>query len=174
MSCKEILIVAGPNGAGKSTFAASYPGLATGELTYVNADLIAVGLCPGEPARAGIRAGRLMLAELDRLASSGQSFAFETTLSGRGHLRRIRRWRQDGYRVTLLFLSLPSAEHAVARVLQRVALGGHDVPADVIRRRYRASLANFRREYAPVVDEWLLFDNQGNRPQMIERSSTLA
>ena len=173
MSVKEILIVAGPNGAGKTTFARDHLNLETRGLTYLNADLIAAGLAPGEPALADLQAGRQMLAEMDRLANHGYSFAFETTLSGRGYLRRIQRWRNDGYHVTLLFLWLPSEERAIARVRRRVSLGGHHVPDQMVRRRYHAGLENFRHLYSPVVDEWELWDSRGKRPRMIERSGNL-
>ena len=114
-----------------------------------------------------------MLAELDQFADDGESFAFETTLSGRGYLRRIQRWRNDGYHVTLLFLWLPSEERAIARVRRRVSLGGHHVPDQMVRRRYRAGLENFRHLYSPVVDEWELWDSRGKRPRMLERSGNL-
>ena len=96
MPAKEILIIAGPNGASKTTFAFRYLGLEQRGIPFVNADLIASGLDPTEPGRADIQAGRLMLAELDRHTQEGRSFAFVTTLSGRGYLRKIRRWRADG------------------------------------------------------------------------------
>ena len=159
MPAKEILIIAGPNGAGKTTFAFRYLGLEQRGIPFVNADLIASGLDPTEPGRADIQAGRLMLAELDRHAQEGRSFAFETTLSGWGYLRKIRRWRADGYRVSLIFLSLPSAEDAVRRVAQRVSRGGHDVPPDVVRRRFAAGLRNLRELYSHEVDSWVLYDN---------------
>jgi len=174
VSVKEILIVAGPNGAGKTTFARNHLDLAARGLAYLNADVIAERLSPGAPELADVQAGRQMLAEMDRLADEDRSFAFETTLSGRGYLRRIRRWRDKGYRVTIMFLRLPSEDFALERVRERVANGGHDVPARQVRRRYHRGLTNFRREYAAAVDEWLLFDNRGKRPQLIERSSNLA
>ena len=165
----EIVIVAGPNGAGKTTFAFSYLGVEARGLAFVNADLIAAGLSPLDPQAAAVKAGRLMLAEIDRLVAEGRSFAFETTLAGRGYLRRIDSWRRIGYRVTLLFLSLPSPEEAVDRVRHRVAQGGHNIPEDVIRRRFEAGLANLRERYGPIVDGWVLCDNAGLTPVIVER-----
>jgi len=173
VSVQEILIVAGPNGAGKTTFARNHLDLDARGLTYLNADVIAERLSPGAPELADVQAGRQMLAEMDRLAADGRSFAFETTLSGRGYLRRIQQWRADGYHVTLMFLRLPSVDLALSRVRERVALGGHDVPARDIHRRYHRGIANFRREYAPAVDDWLLFDSEGDRLRLIEWSGDL-
>ncbi len=169
MASREILIIAGPNGAGKTTFAFRYLRVQGRGLPFVNADLIASGLAPLGGRNADVSAGRLMLAEIDELAAEGQSFAFETTLAGRGYLRRIDRWRHDGYRVTLLFLSLRSPEYAIERVRQRVAQGGHRVPDDVVRRRFDAGLRNLRNIYSARVDHWVLYDNSGLAPVVLER-----
>ena len=172
MASQEIIIVAGPNGAGKTTFAMKYLPVHPDGMDYINADLIAVGLAPMDPLSANIRAGRLLLAELDRLTAEKQSFAFETTLSGRAYLRRIIRWRELGYRVTLLFLSLPSADEAVERVRHRVAKGGHHVPEDDVRRRFAAGLSNFHNVYAEAVAEWVLFDNRSRTPVILDQKGT--
>ena len=168
MPSKDILIIAGPNGAGKTTFALTYLRVEARGLPFLNADMIAAGLAPVGSRQSDVMAGRLMLAEIDRLAGEGRSFAFETTLSGRGYLRRIDRWRSMGYRVTLLFLSLPSPEDAVARVRGRVQQGGHYIPEDVIRRRFASGLANLRAVYAERVDSWVLFNNTGRAPVLVE------
>lgn len=161
-------MVAGPNGAGKTTFAMKYLPVHPEGMEYLNADLIASGLAPMDPLSVNIRAGRLLLAELDRLTAEKQNFAFETTLSGRAYLRRIARWRELGYRVKLLFLSLPSADDAVNRVSQRVAKGGHHVPEHDVRRRFATGLSNFRNVYAEAVDDWVLFDNSDPPPVILE------
>ena len=168
-SPKEIVIIAGPNGAGKTTFAFSYLGVEARGLAFVNADLIATGLSPLDPQAAAVKAGRLMLAEIDRLVAEGRSFALETTLAGRGYLRKIESWQGQGYRVLLLFLSLPTPEEAIRRVALRVSQGGHHIPEDVIRRRFRAGLANLRERYGPIVDGWVLYDNAGLTPVVVER-----
>ena len=169
MAEKEILIIAGPNGAGKTTFALTYLSADPRGLPFLNADLIAAGLAPLGSWRSDAQAGRLMLEEIDRLVAGGRSFAFETTLAGRGYLRRIERWRRAGYRVTLLFLSLPSPELAIDRVRQRVAQGGHNIPEEVIRRRFDAGLRNLHKVYSASVDDWVLFDNRGPVPVVIDR-----
>lgn len=166
----RIIIIAGPNGAGKTTFAREFlPNEALCPV-FVNADLIAAGLAPFAPATAAVQAGRLMLQELNRHFIARASFAFETTLSGRGYLRLIDKWREAGYRVKLIFLRLDSPEEAIARVAQRVRQGGHDVPESVIRRRFAAGRHHFEHLYAPKVDAWALYDNAGNKPVLLDWS----
>ena len=168
MADKNVLIIAGPNGAGKTTFALTYLRVEAEGLPFLNADMIAAGLAPFGSRHSDVMAGRLMLAEIDRLAAEGRSFAFETTLAGRGYLRRIDGWHRMGYRVTLLFLSLQSPDQAIDRVRRRVQQGGHHIPEDVIRRRFHAGIDNFRSVYAERVDSWVLLDNTGKAPVLIE------
>jgi predicted ABC-type ATPase len=164
----KIIIIAGPNGAGKSTFAKEYlPREAHCEV-FVNADLIAAGLSPFAPERAAVRAGKMMLEEVAALASRRASFALETTLSGVGYARHVPAWRNAGYEVDLHFLSLPSAEHAIRRVAGRVRQGGHNIPEDVIRRRFASGLRCFEQIYKALVDGWWLYDNTHGRPILID------
>jgi predicted ABC-type ATPase len=164
----RVIIIAGPNGAGKTTFAREFLPNEAGCPVFVNADLIAAGLAPFAPESAALQAGRVMLQELARHFAARESFAFETTLSGRTYLRSIDQWQAAGYVVKLIFLRLDSAEEAVARVAQRVRQGGHHIPEDVIRRRFDAGLANFEQLYAPKVDAWALYDNAGTTPVLID------
>ena len=164
---RQIIIVAGPNGAGKTTFAREYLLKEADCPDFVNVDFIAAGLSPFDPNRAAIRAGRIMLSEIQRRTRAGESFAFETTLSGHVYARLIPRWRVDGYRVRLVFLSLPNPEMAIARVAARVAQGGHDVASTVVRRRFDVGLRNFQEIYMNLVDRWEWYDNSGNTPQLI-------
>ena len=160
-TARRVLIIAGPNGAGKTTFAREYlPNEASCE-TFVNADLIAAGLSPFRPGAAAIRAGRLMLQEIDAHARLGHSFAFETTLAARSYLRRITEWRANGYRVKLFFLALATPAEAIERVRLRVNQGGHAVPEAVIRRRFEAGQRNFRDTYRHRVDFWQQFNISG-------------
>ncbi|MDR3159150.1 MAG: zeta toxin family protein [Zoogloeaceae bacterium] len=168
MTGKKIIIIAGPNGAGKTTFARSFLPVEARLPRFINADLIAAGLSPFAPEAAAVKAGRLMLKEIESYARRGESFAFETTLAGLGYLRHIARWRAKGYRVSLFFLSLPDAEAAIARVAGRVRQGGHDIPESVIRRRFAAGWDNFLRRYRATVDDWALYDNAGEIPAMLE------
>ena len=167
-SSKKILIVAGANGAGKTTFATEFLPNEADCPIFINADLIAVGLSPFRPDLTAVRAGRLMLSMIHEHVRKGESFAFETTLSGRSYARLIPRWREQGYRVKLFFLRLSEPEIAISRVIQRVSEGGHDVPELVIRRRFHSGLRNFERVYKGLVDEWAVYDNSGGEPILIE------
>jgi len=165
---KKVVIIAGPNGAGKTTFAREFLPAEAELPTFINADLIAAGLSPFDPGVAAIRAGRTMLAEIDRHAAAGRSFAFETTLAGHTYARRIDAWRSQGFTVELIFLSLRFSDEAIARVAMRVRQGGHDVPPEVIRRRFSAGMRNFLGQYRHRVDFWQWYDNSGVAPRLLE------
>ena len=165
---QKIVIIAGPNGAGKTTFAREFLVREAGCPSFVNADLIAAGLSPFTPEQAALRAGRLMLKEIRAYVRRRESFAFETTLSGRLYAGYIPQWQKTGYRIKLIFLSLPDAEMAVRRVRIRVAQGGHDVDESVIRRRFDKGWNNFHNIYKRLVDAWVLYDNSGESPQLID------
>ena len=167
---QRIIIIAGPNGAGKTTFAREYLMKEAHCPDFVNVDLIAAGLSPFNPNRAAIQAGRIMLSEIQRRVRKGESFAFETTLSGHVYAQMIPGWRNSGYRVRLIFLSLADPEMAISRVKIRVAQGGHNVGSAVIRRRFDAGLRNFQDIYQHLVDKWEWYDNSGNTPQLISEA----
>lgn len=165
---KKIIIIAGPNGAGKTTFASEFLPKEAGCPAFVNADLIAAGISPFEPELAGFRAGRLMLEEIHQYTRKNESFAFETTLSGRSYAGYMPRWQSDGYLVKLFFLRLESPELAIARVRQRVREGGHNIPEQIIRRRFHSGLINFENLYKSLVNEWALYDNSSSEPVLLE------
>ena len=155
----KVVVLAGPNGAGKSTSAAK---LLLGALKvheFVNADTIAQGLSAFAQDRVALQAGRIMLARLKELAKSRANFGYETTLASRSYARWLKGLQAAGYEVHLLFLWLPAADMAVARVADRVRLGGHDVPEVTIRRRYASGLANLRDIYLSLADSWKVIDN---------------
>ncbi len=156
------VLVAGPNGAGKSTSAPRLLRDEFGPIEFVNADAIAKGLSSFNPEKVAVAAGRILLRRLDALQRAGETFAVETTLSGRSYSKQVKKLKADGYRFDLLFLWLPSVDLAVARVAQRVKLGGHDIPEPVIRRRYRAGLRNFFTLYRPMADSWKFYDSSAN------------
>ena len=169
----RVIIIAGPNGAGKTTFAREFLPNEANCPAFINADLIAAGLSPFAPEAVAIQAGRLMLHEMDKHFAARTSFAFETTLSGRIYLRRIKQWRHAGYEVGLIFLQLASPEEAIARVTQRVKQGGHSIPEPVIRRRFATGKKNFLSYYASAVDYWALYDNSGDQPVLLDWSETV-
>lgn len=164
---KRIVIIAGPNGAGKTTFAREFLPNEANCPIFVNADLIAAGLSPFAPELAAFKAGRLMLEEIASHVKRGESFAFETTLAGLTYTQMIPVWRSSGYIVELAFLSLPDVEMAIERVANRVHQGGHNVPEEVIRRRFVHGIKNFER-YKLLVDSWQLYDNSDIPTILIE------
>ena len=156
---KDVIVIGGPNGAGKTTWAYRRLSSTLDIREFVNADEIARGISPLDPEAGALAAGRLMIERLNELVSAGQGFAFETTCSGRGHVRLLQRCRATGYRITLIFLWLPSANIALSRVARRVSRGGHRIPNEVIVRRYAAGLRNMRHIYLPLADEAYIYDN---------------
>jgi predicted ABC-type ATPase len=163
-----VIVLAGPNGAGKTTAARTLLAETLRLMTFVNADVIAQGLSGFDPDSMAMEAGRLMLQRLHALAEQGASFAFETTLAGRGYARWLRSLRVAGYTVDLVYFWLASPDLAVARVAERVSRGGHDIPEETTRQRYGRSVRNFFRLYRLVVGTWKFIDNtQPWVPQLV-------
>ncbi len=159
MTSKPVaLILAGPNGAGKTTVSSVFVGP---DVEFVNADIIGADLRRDDPNRAGadVTAGRIVSARLRELAAERRSFCFETNLASPGLVGRVDAWRADGYEVKLTFISLANVDLALTRVARRVAVGGHDIPEETVRRRFAAGLRYFFTLYRFRVDEWALYDN---------------
>lgn len=163
----NLYIIAGCNGAGKTTASFTVLPEMLNCREFVNADEIAAGLSPFNPEGVAIQAGRLMIDRVIHLLKEGETFAFETTLATRSYVKLIQQAQRRGYFVTLLFFSLSTAEQAVRRVAKRVSLGGHNIPTDVIYRRYDAGLRNLFQLYMPIVDCWALYDNSNCPSQKI-------
>lgn len=155
----HLIIIAGANGSGKSTAAPALLQNAVHIDNFVNADVIAQGLCAFQPEKVAIQAGRVMLSRIHQLAEKQATFAFETTLSSRTFAPWIARLKKEGYQFHLIFLWLKTEELAVSRVQERIKMGGHSVPETTIRRRYHAGLQNFFKLYQPITDSWQLYDN---------------
>lgn len=155
----RLFIISGCNGAGKTT--ASYTLLP--EMLecrqYVNSDEFAKGLAPFDPESVSVQASRLMLMRIRYLFSKKEDFSIETTLATRSLLKMIREAQAEGYFVTLMYFWLNSPDLAVARVKARVEAGGHNIPEETVRRRYRVGIKYFFRDYAPLCDRWILADN---------------
>ena len=156
---KNLYIISGCNGAGKTT--ASYTVLP--EILdckeFVNADEIARGLSPFNPESVAIEAGRIMLQRIEELLGKGETFSIETTLATKSYISLVRRAQAKGYRVSVLFFWLKTPEQAIQRVEERVQKGGHNIPKDVIRRRYVAGINNLFNLYMKEVDYWDIYDN---------------
>ena len=167
MHSKNLYVIAGPNGSGKTTFAKKFLPDHANCTYFINADLIAQGLSPFSPVVAAMKAGRLVLKEIEEMSAKGVSFAFETTLSGKTYLSLLNRLKNKGYRIHLFFLWIPNSNLALERIKDRVAGGGHDVPAVDVRRRFRRSIDNFFKVYEPLLDTWMLYDNSAAEPVLI-------
>ena len=169
-SVPDIYLIGGPNGAGKTTTALRiFPAL--GVTHFINADAIAQGLSPLDVAGAARAAGRLMLEQMETRLGNGDDFALESTLASRSLAPFIGRCKDASYHFILFYVWLRDADLAVERVAQRVESGGHDIPDDVIRRRYERGRRNFFELYQPLADEWSVWNNSGRDSVEIARGT---
>ncbi len=166
----QLYIIAGPNGAGKTTASFNILPKLLDCKEFVNADEIARGLSPFNAEAVAFEAGRIMLERIMELKEKGEDFAFETTLSTISYKNLIKKAQMEGYVVTLFFFYLASEELAIKRVKKRVANGGHNIPEDIIRRRYQRGLANLMSVFMPIVDNWILYDNSEEASLIAEGS----
>ena len=167
---KKCYIIAGPNGAGKTTFANEFLPVEAECLNFINADLIAQGLSPFRPNKVAVEAGRLMIQHINDCVKRNEPFAFETTLSGKGYIKKIKDWKAKQYEIIIYYLKVPSVEFAIERVKLRVAQGGHNVPEQDIIRRFGRSWINFQQIYKSLADSWIVFDTSGNQPIILDES----
>jgi predicted ABC-type ATPase len=163
-------IIAGCNGAGKTTASFTILPYVLDCREFVNADEIAKDLSPFHPESVAFEAGRTMLNRIDVLMEREESFSFETTLAAKSYHLLIKKAKEKGFKVVLLFFWLTSIELAKARVATRVKEGGHNIPPDVIERRYKSGITNLFRIYLPMVDEWIIYDNTSTLPVVICRN----
>ena len=169
MKSKNVYIIAGPNGSGKTTFARTFlPEYAKCD-RFINADLIATGLSPFSPQQAAIKSGKLVLGQIKEYAENGVDFGFETTMSGVTYLKYFKMLKEKGYKIHIYFLWIPSSQLAIARVKDRVAQGGHNVPIADIKRRFERSTEKFFKQYRLLADQWMLFNNEQSKPKLIAR-----
>jgi len=167
-----IYLIAGCNGAGKTTFAKEFLPKEVKCLRFLNADEMARGLSPLDPSAGAVKAARLLLSEVHEAIRRGETFGLESTISGVTYVRLLRDAQRRGYSVKLVYLWLPSAEVAVRRVRERVRKGGHDVPADDVRRRFERSLTNLARHYLLLADDWSILDNSGSAPRVVAEGTS--
>lgn len=169
-----LILIAGPNGAGKTTFASEILTTDLKGMRFINADEIARGLSPFDPASVAFKAGRILLRETAELIETRTSFALESTISGRGHASTLKKAKAAGFETVIHFLWLSSPQESIARVRSRVKKGGHFVPSEDIRRRYPRLLHNLVHHYLPLADEWFFWDAQVSPPMGLASSYTSA
>jgi predicted ABC-type ATPase len=166
MTIPNLYIIAGCNGAGKTTASLTLLPEILNCAEFINADAIAAGLSPFNPEKVAIQAGKLMLKRIDLLINENVDFAIETTLSSKNHLKTISKAKEAEYEITLLFFYLNSVELAKERVKIRVSKGGHNIPENVIERRYIRGLENFWK-YKSLANNWYFYDNSENEPILV-------
>ncbi|MBA3705873.1 MAG: zeta toxin family protein [Bacteroidetes bacterium] len=163
-----LYIISGPNGAGKTTSAESLlPGL--NDIEFVNADLIAKRISSNNPESVAVKAGRMMLQRIEELMNEGVDFVIETTLTTLSYANFIRRCKEKGYEIVLIYVWLNHPDIAKERVAQRVAKGGHNIPKDVIERRYYKGIKNLNKIFLNLCDEWVIADNSGRVMEIVAR-----
>ena len=171
---RDLYIMSGCNGAGKTT--ASYTVLP--EILqckeFINADEIAKGLSPFNPESVAIEAGRLMLQRIEYLLERNETFSIETTLATKTYINLVRRAQEKGYRVHLIFFWLETPELAIQRVAERVSKGGHNIPIDIITRRYVAGISNLFNLFMNEVDSWMIYDNSRSPRTFIAKGGRIA
>ena len=163
----NLYIIAGCNGAGKTTASMTILPEILDCQEFVNADEIAKGLSPFQPEKVAFEAGRIMLERIEHLLSSNENFAFETTLATKTYKSKLENAIVNGYKIKLLFFWLPTIEMAINRVAIRVSEGGHNIPTDVIARRYSRGIENLFKIYIHLCSEWAIFDNSDGEPLLI-------
>jgi predicted ABC-type ATPase len=169
MLMKDIFILGGPNGAGKTTAAMVLLPTQLRVSSFLNADEIARSISPDNIDAVAFEAGRQLIERMHRFVIEGRSFAFETTCSGKPYLRLLKECKEQGWRISLIYLWVPSPEYSIARVAKRVSQGGHNIPEEVIRRRYQTGLWNMRDLYLPLADDATIYDNRDNALRIIAR-----
>ena len=167
----NLYIIAGCNGAGKTTASFTILPEILKVREFVNADSIAAGLSPFNVESVAFEAGRIMLQRIQQLMTEKEDFAFETTLSTRSYVSLIKQAQTMGYNITLLYFWLISPDFAKQRVAKRVSQGGHNIPKEVIERRYYRGIANLLNLYIPIVDNWIVIDNMEVKPNIIVRGT---
>jgi predicted ABC-type ATPase len=158
-------LIAGPDGVGRTTFALKRLEAISGSVNFITAGAIARGLSPLRPQAAHRLAARFALERAARFVRKRSTFTVETSLSGRTQMRLIEQAHEASFAVNLLYFSARTPEICLERIARRVAEGGHDVPEDVVRRRFDRSLANLPA-YLAMTDLWRIYEASGPTPML--------
>lgn len=169
MQNKILYLIAGANGSGKSTLASEL--LPSENLEFLNADEVAKEICPENIESVKIKAGKIVLDKLKKLLNSGKSFAIETTLAGKNHIKTIHKAKILGYYIVLIYSYLDNPVLCENRIKIRVLSGGHDIPKEDIVRRFKRSKTNFWNIYKNLADEWNLFYNGSSEYILVAQCS---
>ena len=166
---KNVYIIAGANGSGKTIFAKKFLPRYVKCNNFINADLIAQGISPFSPSTVSIKAGKIVLDQIKDYANKNMDFAFETTLSGKTYTNLLKDLKKRQYKIHFFYLWIPDFKLALARIKDRVAEGGHDIPVIDVKRRFSRSINNFFSLYIILSDSWMLFDNSNPVPKLIAK-----
>jgi len=168
---KLLILIGGPNGCGKSSL---YEGIRSRKtpLPYLNADLIAVASQGIQGAHGEVNAGRIMLRQLSSAIKEDRSIAIETTMSGRMWVKIINNAKAKGYKITSVFVTIDTVEKSIARIAERKRRGGHAIPDDTVRRRWKRCHYNFLQSYRRISDSWYIFDNSKNGAVLIAQKTS--
>ena len=172
MQHPNLYIIAGPNGAGKTTASFNLLPEVLHCPNFVNADEIARGLSPFAPELVAFQAGRIMLQRIEELLLQKVDFAIETTLATRSYVNLVHRAQALGYKVHLIYFFLENEEQAIERVAQRVSNGGHNIPEEDIRRRFKRGIYNLVHLYLPICDSVLVYNNVMTPARLVARKRT--
>jgi predicted ABC-type ATPase len=163
----ELYVIAGPNGVGKTTFMNRYLASKLCGLEFVNADVVARQLCPASPESVSLEAGRMAIHRIRELLHASESFAWETTMSGRTATVWLREAKNSGYQLKCYFLWAHDPQITLSRIRQRVIEGGHNIPDDISERRFFKTIRNFFEIYRELFDAWKLYETDGNELRLI-------